>query len=53
MGTFNLICTIIQWICVFVVFICPNKTIDWCVILFQILILGVQLFTCIKYIRNK
>ena len=48
MGTFNLVCAIIQWVCVFIVLICPNKTIDWYVILFQILILGVQLFTLFK-----
>lgn len=48
MGTFNLICTIIQWLCVFVVFICPDDTIDWYVISFQLLILCVQLFTLYK-----
>lgn len=48
MGIFNLVCTIIQWVCVFVVLICPNKTIDWCVISFQLLILVVQLFTLYK-----
>ena len=53
MGTFNLVCSIIQWVCVFIVFACPNKTIDWCVILFQILLLCVQLFTCLKYQRNR
>lgn len=48
MGTFNLVCTIIQWLCVFIVSICQNKTIDWCIISFQLLILCVQLFTLYK-----
>lgn len=53
MGTFNLVCSIIQWVCVFIVFICPNKTIDWCVISFQLLILVVELFTLYKVSKKK
>lgn len=48
MGTFNLVCSIIQWLCVIIVCICPNNTIDWCIISFQILILVAQLFTLFK-----
>ena len=53
MGTFNLVCSIIQWLCVFIVVICPNKTIDWYVILFQILILCAQLFTLFKVSKKE
>lgn len=52
MGTFNLVCTIIQWLCIFIIFICPNKTIDLCIVSFQLLILCVQLFTLYKVLKK-
>lgn len=53
MGIFNLVCSIIQWVCLIVVVICPNNTIDWYIISFQILILCAQLFTLYKVSRNR
>lgn len=52
MGTFNLVCGIINLLCMFIVFICPNKTIDWCAISVQLLIICAQLFTLYK-VLNK
>lgn len=41
----NIVCPIVHIACmIFVVFICENNKIDICVICFQLLLLGIQLF---------
>ena len=48
----NIVCPIIQLLCVTGVFICQNKTIDLCIIVFQVVLLCVQFFLpmCMKKI---
>ena len=41
----NAVCPIVQLACmIFVVFICENNKIDICILCFQLLLLGIQLF---------
>ena len=39
----NVVCPIVQFACMFVVvFICESSKIDWCIVCFQLFLLGVQ-----------